>query len=71
MKINARKKKHGEQKKTAKKQNGTEIPSDGPPLPRAPGKKIRRSGEPLTPIYIIYAHWRIPKQALSVRRPQK
>ena len=45
-------KKNGEKKndeKKKKKKNGTEIPGDGPPLPRAPGKKKRRSGEPLTP----------------------
>ena len=50
---------NGEQKVTNKKQkNGTEIPGDGPPLPRAPGKKIRRSGEPLTPTF------RIPLESL-------
>ena len=40
------------QKKGAanKKKNGTEHPGDEPPLLRAPGKKIRRSGEPLSPI---------------------
>ena len=36
------------QKKNNKKQNGTENPGDEPPFPRAPGKKTRRSGEPLT-----------------------
>ena len=32
-------------KKGRRTKNGTEFPGDGPPLPRAPGKKIRRSGE--------------------------
>ena len=40
--------KKGEQKKGRQKK--TISPGDGPPLPRAPGKKLRRSGEPLTPI---------------------